>query len=468
MISKCIQKCMLVIVGICAVLAAGYFALISYYKVKIPYGTWINDIYCTGMTCKEAETALLEQDDTKVWIDVVTCDDKNYSLVLPKETYTVSFSGLDKTLASYGASGIFQEKYIIQSPKIGILEDAWNAFIQQQEFMLPEDVSSQPRLSIVAGENGFVLQDNAEYVLDTKKASALILEAIEAGKKQVFLEQEDCYYKPEYSQEDKRILAEYEALQNFCHRMALDITIQQEVAYTIDWKVLADWILLDADGKYVYDKGSNLILDESKVKEYVAQLVKELTTYWGEDWEFVNHAGDIVSVPAGNFGRVLKTKELEKAILKAFANGETASYELEFSFYPNGASEIEYGAGVGSSYVEVDLSEQHVYLYIDGTCVLDSPCVTGTVSKHMDTPSGVFYIEYKQRNRTLRGEDYATPVSYWMHFYNHCGFHDASWRKTFGGSIYLKNGSHGCVNMPPAKAKELYEQVYAGMPVVIY
>lgn len=467
MISKCIQKCMLVIAGICVVVAAGYFALICYYKIRIPYGTWINDIYCTGMTCKEAETVLLEQDETKVWIDVVFSDQESYILVLPKETYTASFSGLEKRLASYGAVGLFREKYITQYPKINVLEETWDAFIQQQEFMLSEDVSSQPRFSIVEGKNGFVIQDNAENVLDTKKVSALILEAIEAGKKQVFLK-EDCYYKPEYSQEDKRILAEYEVLQNFCRRMVLDITIQQKVVDTINWNVLADWILLDADGNYVYDKGSNLVLDESKVKEYVAQLGKELTTYWGEDWEFVNHAGDIVSVPAGNFGRVLKTKELEKEILQAFANGETGSYELEFTFYPESASEIEYGAGVGSSYVEVDLSEQHIYLYIDGTCVLDSPCVTGTVSKQMDTPSGVFYIEYKQRNRTLRGEDYATPVSYWMHFYNHCGFHDASWRKTFGGSIYLKNGSHGCVNMPPAKAKELYEQVYAGMPVVIY
>jgi lipoprotein-anchoring transpeptidase ErfK/SrfK len=55
-----------------------------------------------------------------------------------------------------------------------------------------------------------------------------------------------------------------------------------------------------------------------------------------------------------------------------------------------------------------------------------------------------------------------------MHFYNHCGFHDAYWRSKFGGEIYLKDGSHGCVNMPPAKAKELYELAYAGMPVVVY
>ena len=141
---------------------------------------------------------------------------------------------------------------------------------------------------------------------------------------------------------------------------------------------------------------------------------------------------------------------------------------MEFTFYPEGAKEVEYGAGYGDSYVEVDIKGQHVYVYIDGELVLDSPCVSGDVLKNRLTPTGVFYIEYKQRNRTLRGEDYATPVSYWMHFYNHCGFHDANWRRKFGEDIYINDGSHGCVNMPPAKAKEMYGIVYSGMPVIVY
>ena len=55
-----------------------------------------------------------------------------------------------------------------------------------------------------------------------------------------------------------------------------------------------------------------------------------------------------------------------------------------------------------------------------------------------------------------------------MPFNGGIGFHDASWRNTFGGTIYKKNGSHGCVNMPYAAAKTLFENVYAGMPVICY
>lgn len=68
----------------------------------------------------------------------------------------------------------------------------------------------------------------------------------------------------------------------------------------------------------------------------------------------------------------------------------------------------------------------------------------------------------------LKGEGYASPVKFWMPFNGGIGFHDASWRNTFGGTIYKKNGSHGCVNMPYEAAKTLYENVYKGMPVICY
>ena len=48
------------------------------------------------------------------------------------------------------------------------------------------------------------------------------------------------------------------------------------------------------------------------------------------------------------------------------------------------------------------------------------------------------------------------------------GFHDARWRNQFGGDIYLTNGSHGCVNMPPEMAGKLFELISAGTPVVVH
>ena len=84
------------------------------------------------------------------------------------------------------------------------------------------------------------------------------------------------------------------------------------------------------------------------------------------------------------------------------------------------------------------------------------------------TPGGVFGLTYKTRNAVLRGTNYETPVSYWMPFNGNIGMHDANWRSSFGGDIYQTNGSHGCINMPVNKAKEIYGYVEKNMPVVCY
>ena len=91
------------------------------------------------------------------------------------------------------------------------------------------------------------------------------------------------------------------------------------------------------------------------------------------------------------------------------------------------------------------------------------------------TPNGTYYIYNKERNRVLRGTkqpngkyEYESPVSYWMPFNKGIGLHDASWRSTFGGNIYINSGSHGCINLPTGFAGSLYSQIYVNLPVVVY
>ena len=124
--------------------------------------------------------------------------------------------------------------------------------------------------------------------------------------------------------------------------------------------------------------------------------------------------------------------------------------------------------------IELDITEQRVLMYVDGECILDTPCVTGNVADGCSTPTGVYYLYYKERNAVLRGSNsdgskYASPVDYWMPFNGGIGFHDASWRNgVFGGEIYKTDGSHGCVNMPHEAAKILYENISTSIPILVY
>lgn len=96
--------------------------------------------------------------------------------------------------------------------------------------------------------------------------------------------------------------------------------------------------------------------------------------------------------------------------------------------------------------------------------------MSGSMSSTPDcvTPPGVFGLSYKTTNAVLRGAGYQTPVNYWMPFYGNYGMHDATWRSEFGGSIYIADGSHGCINLPLDMAAQIYQYVSAGFPVICY
>lgn len=120
------------------------------------------------------------------------------------------------------------------------------------------------------------------------------------------------------------------------------------------------------------------------------------------------------------------------------------------------------------SYIEVDLTNQMLYLYKDTECILETPVVTGCVYRYMRTPTGVYSVLRRRMHVMLTGEDYETYVKYWMQFRGGYGLHDAYWRSDFGGNEYLYNGSHGCVNIPPDNAAFVYENIYEGYPVILH
>jgi lipoprotein-anchoring transpeptidase ErfK/SrfK len=55
-----------------------------------------------------------------------------------------------------------------------------------------------------------------------------------------------------------------------------------------------------------------------------------------------------------------------------------------------------------------------------------------------------------------------------MPFNGGIGIHDATWRRKFGGDIYKRDGSHGCINCPLSLAKTIYENIDVGTPIICY
>ena len=127
-----------------------------------------------------------------------------------------------------------------------------------------------------------------------------------------------------------------------------------------------------------------------------------------------------------------------------------------------------YGESVGGTYVEISIKQQYMWLYVDRKLVCETDVVTGNDDGYCNTPTGCFSITSRARNTYLNGVGYSSFVNYWMGFYGGCGIHDASWRSSYGGTIYKGNGSHGCVNTPYSKVQKIYNNTGYGTPVIVY
>lgn len=234
----------------------------------------------------------------------------------------------------------------------------------------------------------------------------------------------------------------------------------------------ADWYVKYSDGsKYTIDAERDITLtydnDSFKMEvnnEFLADIVKDVNSKFttvGSDWDFKTTDGENVKVSGGTWGNQVD-KESELAELQELFS----KCEVQDNREPVYSSSY---TDIGNTYVEVSISKQHVWVYENGNCVMDTDCVTGDAHLSRDTPKGVYYISECIDGKYLTGDNYKTWVNKWMRLTNTgIGLHDAYWRSAFGGSIYKTNGSHGCINLPAKFASDLFEKAYRGMPVIIY
>ena len=296
------------------------------------------------------------------------------------------------------------------------------------------------------------------------KVKAAAHEAVKSEGAEVDVVSLDAYKEPKVRAKDDDIV---EKCAKYNKMLAGSITwdLPNGETLTVDADTTKNWLSVDKNGNYYRDED----LWEDNIEFWVDELARNVNTV-GKDWNFhATNVGDI-TVSGGDYGYSVDKVTEREEVWDLLWDGETD--ERDPYFYQ---TQYTRGSGIGGTYIEANLSQQHVYIYIDGVMVCDTPCVSGNVSLGRGTPTGVYQILYKDTDTDLKGiplgngqYSYVSHVDYWMPFYSGCGFHDASWRSNFGGSIYRSDGSHGCINLPPSIAPTFYNYVRTGMPVVVF
>ena len=327
----------------------------------------------------------------------------------------------------------------------------------------------------VAPENAYVSFNNSEFTivpetagseLKVKEAYQMISEAISSDDAEVDLgSNPDAYVTADITSDSADLQATVDAYNNFA-KASITYTFGDETV-TLDGNTIKDWLQFDEKGQLIQDDASF----KQHIVDYVAQLAAAHDTV-GTERQFQTTSGRTVSVYGSAYGWKIDQDGEVAQLTQEIQSGTQTTREPVYSMRAN-----SYGVNdLGNTYIEVDLTEQYMWYYQDGNVIFESDIVSGLASDpERKTPPGIFTMYYKKSPDVLRGTkkadgtySYEQPVTYWMPFNGGIGFHDADWQPYFGGDRYLTGGSHGCINMPPDKAGELYNIIQYNVPIICF
>lgn len=445
-----------VIISLCALIAI-YLGLSLYFINHFHFGSKISGISVSGETVEEAEEKL-------------SSEVNEYTLELEERG--------DKT-EQIKANDIGL-KY--DSNKIKELKDNQNPFawistlfkkndseisevIDFDEELLSQSLSNLycfDGSNIVEPQNAsFAYKDGNYEIVDEVNGNKVNKDALQEtvrnailnGQTKINLDASNCYENPKYTSKSKEVTDTKDTLNKY---VALKITYDSgDKTEILDGSTIHNWLGVN--------ENMEITIDENLVKKYVYKISSIYNTF-GNTRDFVTSSKTTVKVSGGNYGWIVNNAKEVKELIEIIKNGQDVTKEPAYSQTAIARDSND----IGNTYVEVDMTKQHLWFYKNGSLIVEGDVVTGNALTNTLTPAGTYVLNYKERNATLVGEDYSSPVDYWMPFNGNIGIHDASWRTEFGKEIYKTNGSHGCVNSPYNLAKTIFENIEAGTPIVCY
>lgn len=454
------------------VLLIVYLAGMLYYNDKFLNGTMGNGSDVGGMTLQKANDQLSKKVNGQS-LKLIFNDGQ--SEVLQSAQLGVSYNkdnSLNQLMKNQNKwawfIGFFKNEKNTLTDLIQISDENLTNGIASMEHAKEENQIAPTDAYIQYKDGSFsIIEETLGSKFNIEELVKNIKVALSEGKQQLDVTKANGYVKPQVYKDDQDLNNQLKAANEYC-LSAITYTTPKGKEIALDGSTLITWLSKQDDGSYTKD--------ESVFKEKLTAFVKELASQYnsiGATRTFTGKDGQSHTVSGGTYGFRVSTDSEVSALLKMINENKSENNRI-----PEHTGQLPSGenGGLGTTYLEINITKQHLWFVKDGSVVLESDFVSGKESDPTRlTPSGTYYIYNKERNRVLRGTkqpngkyEYESPVSYWMPFNKGIGLHDASWRSTFGRDIYINSGSHGCINLPTGFAGSLYSQIYVNLPVVVY
>lgn len=443
-----------VILGIVILL---YFLIGSIYRKVFFPGTIVNGINISGLNTAEAFSAV--NTAAEEYVLTLIEDDENIEYIPGGSIglYVADDSALQaildtQNMLTWGLEIFHDKKY---SLNIDSDQEKLRTALNSLSCMDSSKWISPENARIVYEKNtGYqIVPETAGNEVQADVLFEAVLNAVCSLDENLSFADAGVYKLPKISSEDPSLQEQLALLQSYS-----DMTVTYQFGSqteVLDSDTISEWISVSGSGRRRFDREA--------VAEYVKGLAKKHNTSYAPKTLETSY-GETVTIKNGYYGWLIDKEAEVDALMAILREGKSVTREPIYSM--EAASHD--GPDYGDTYVEINLTAQHLFYYKDGELVIESDFVSGNPSRGNETPGGAYSITYTERNATLKGQNYRTPVSYWMPFNGNIGMHDSSWRSTYGGSIYKTNGSHGCINLPPAAAKTIFENIEKGVPVLCY
>ncbi len=328
----------------------------------------------------------------------------------------------------------------------------------------------------IAPENAYIKWDSlaSSFVVESEKYGTMIdaarvkqkvLSAIVSMDSDVLIGSDE-YIQPAMLKTDGRFNTAIEQA-NVYAKAKFNILMGSSVAATVDGETIQKWIHVGDDFSVTFD--------EAAASEWANGIAEGCNTV-GTQRTYTRPDGKVITVSGGTYGWQADGSGLAENVIATIKSG--GQQDIVVNATQTAAVLAEKGQqDWGARYVDVDLSEQHAYMYDEnGALIWESDIVSGDPTEGNSTPTGVYVCNSKESPSRLRGPmvngkaEWDSKVSYWMPFVgNLVGLHDATWQSAFGGSRYTSGyGSRGCVNLPLAKAEAIYGLIVVGDVVITH
>lgn len=450
-------KILTIVVFICTIIIIAIVAILvrKFSKDSFQYKTYINGVECSFLNLSSAEKKL-EQNMDNSEIKLLFADDKEYTCL--GAYFELKVENEDELKNIMHSQRSEEEKNYNVENLYSLNEDKVKEYLTSLSVFHETNVRKPENAYLEFDENNQLVIKPEKYgnELSLDTAYKYMIKSLKSGNTVIDFKQ-ITNVTPKILSTNEELNKEKDYINSI-----LSTTIEYKLSdgntYVLDANVMKEWIYRNEEGFYNIDLDGNIPKFVDKLNDKASYRLKST------DFNATGIGKIKISFGRATYADLDTDKEISRI-------KESLGKEEKFTFDPIYNPLPDY-LNI-NTYVEIDLTRQKVWMYVDGKRIVSTSCVTGSVAGGYATPAGIYYLTYKTTDTYLEGYNgdgskYSSHVNFWMPFNGGIGLHDALWRSSFGGNIYMTNGSHGCVNLPYSAAKTIYNNIDTSVPIILY